>query len=534
MVSMVLCCQNAALARGVENYIRQHKDFRVAEQTDKASVSIPAIIGIEPDLVICEDMQEISALALLNATASYAPNTYFLVCNAPRDADALVHLIHAGMHDVLPAGWAEDDLWMRLDMFSVRFCAKRQEESALHNQQLRRVLDKRFFEDTIVTSAGSAILDVLEAIDYEYQITLTPGWFQALHILIDPRPKESLHADAFLPILQLEALAREFFRPHCHTLVCYVQDHSLSMILNTAQPLEDCKALCRRFLSECAGKFPWYGGSNTITIGVGLPTDKANQIPLLMQSAKMAGWMRLGEGKGRVLEYSKYYRQYLDKREFLSEQTADTLADSVKRLDTAHCFRIVTDVLEQTENAGAFVAAAISINDVLIEAFNRCSGFEVVKCSKYMNMAQNMPPMVENLDTLDQIRNAILQWAGECMEQLRDREAAKEDAAIFAAKQYIAAHCASQLRLEEVAEHVNLSTPYFCMKFRQCTGQTFVEYMTALRMERAKTLLKTTNQKIYEIAAAVGFQDTRHFSRVFRKTCGVLPTQYRVSQTGKR
>ena len=81
---------------------------------------------------------------------------------------------------------------------------------------------------------------------------------------------------------------------------------------------------------------------------------------------------------------------------------------------------------------------------------------------------------------------------------------------------------------------MGLSSSYFCMKFRQSTGKTFVEYITALRMERAKCLLEHTSRKIHEIGAEVGIQDTRHFSRMFHKTCGMLPTEYRSTHSGKR
>ena len=52
-------------------------------------------------------------------------------------------------------------------------------------------------------------------------------------------------------------------------------------------------------------------------------------------------------------------------------------------------------------------------------------------------------------------------------------------------------------------------------------------YLTALRLERAKVLLNSTDLKIGEIAEEVGFQDARHFSRIFRQQTGALPTEFR-------
>lgn len=531
MLSLVLCCRTPTLRECTNQYLETHRDLHLAECTDKADVAIPAVLGIAPDLVVCEDLEHLTALELMEATARYVPGTSFLVCGVHREFDRILELLHAGVADALPEGWDRAMLAASLDALSLRIRSRQQERTDLHDQQFRRVLDKQFFEDTIVTRSGAAILSDIAAIDYEYQIRFVPGHFQALYLLIDPRPKEVLHADAFLPMIQMEELAREYFRPHCHTLVCYVQDHGMSMLLNTRVPIRDCRSLCRGFLAACRERFPWFSGSNTISIGVGLPTNDPELLPQLMQSAKFAGWMRLGAGMGRVLEYSAYYDSYLDKHAFLADSDADALRQSVKALDAAGCISTIHRCLDEAENAGAFVSVALSINDVLIEAFNSYDGTVVVENSKYLRLAKNMPPMVESLDTLDQIRSAVTSWAADRMTGLKRQVDTRKDAAILLAEQYISANFSAPLHLSDVAALVGLSTPYFCMKFRQNTGETFVEYMTELRMDRAQTLLLNTNYKIYEIAEAVGFRDVRHFSRTFHRSYGMLPTDYRAKYT---
>jgi AraC-like DNA-binding protein len=388
-------------------------------------------------------------------------------------------------------------------------------------------MDKRFFEDTIVTDSATAILGNFSAMEQEYQIAFQPGWFQPLFLVLDPRPQEALHADAFLPVLQVEALVREFFTPHGVELVCYVKDHTLSVILNTPQPLPDCRGLCRSFLSLCSRRFPWYCGPNTITVGLGNPTQDSRQLPLAIQSAKFAGWMRFGLGKGRIIPYPDSYGGYVKKEDFLPEENRRTLQRSVELMDFPLCRQTILESLEATKNSGEFISVALTLGDVLVEALNHYGKETVVHSSKYLQLAENMPPMVESMDSTTRMQDAILSWAEHGIAQLQGMEAQGEDGSILRAKQYIALNYQNPLRLDDVAQHVGLSAPYFSIKFRKCTGSTFVEYLTGLRMERAKELLLSTNRKVLDIATAVGFQDARHFSRIFKKYMGVLPTEFR-------
>ena len=531
MISVVLYCQDPELEQAAVSYLQSHPEFRLTEHTDNAQVAVPAILGILPDLVICQDAPDAPALPVLTAAHPYTPQTYYLICGVTPEPDHLIALLRCGMRDCLSGPFDPCALAQALDRFLRSIKALDQRSEAEQSMKLRRVLDKKFFEDTIVTSSGTAIFQDFSALEYEYQISFLPGWFQALHILVDPRPKETLYADAFLPVLQVEALARQFFQPKCHAMVCYVKDHSLSMILNTHAPLAHCRVLCQEFLAQCAKEFSWYTGINTISIGIGLETTQPELLPQLMQSAKMAGWMRLSEGKGRVLEYSHYYSRYYEKHRFLSADTAEALTRSVQSRDVPLCIDTIHRSLDTADNAAAYLSMALSINDVLIGAFRNQGSAPVVESSKYLHLAKNMPPMVENLDNLDSIREAVTNWARENIEGLLAQENQREDAAILTARQYLAAHYTEPLRLEDVASYVGLSASYFCMKFRQNAGKTFVEYITSLRMERAKYLLEHTSRKIHEIGADVGIQDTRHFSRMFRKTCGMLPTEYRSTHS---
>ena len=81
--------------------------------------------------------------------------------------------------------------------------------------------------------------------------------------------------------------------------------------------------------------------------------------------------------------------------------------------------------------------------------------------------------------------------------------------------------------LQDICGELYLSTSQFSALFKEGTGHTFVEYLTEVRIDEAKHLLKTTDLKSYEIADRVGYQDPRYFSSIFKKITGFTTTEYR-------
>lgn len=81
--------------------------------------------------------------------------------------------------------------------------------------------------------------------------------------------------------------------------------------------------------------------------------------------------------------------------------------------------------------------------------------------------------------------------------------------------------------LQDICSELYLSTSQFSALFKDSTGHTFVEYLTELRIDEAKRLLKTTDLKSYEVADHVGYQDPRYFSSIFKKITGLTTTEYR-------
>jgi two-component system, response regulator YesN len=98
---------------------------------------------------------------------------------------------------------------------------------------------------------------------------------------------------------------------------------------------------------------------------------------------------------------------------------------------------------------------------------------------------------------------------------------------ILRMKQYIDQNYFENITLEMISDHFHLSPNYFSNLFKRETGKTFVEYLTGVRIDRARQLLKETDMKMFEISRTVGYENEYYFSRVFRKVTGIPPIQFR-------
>ncbi|MCD8148538.1 MAG: response regulator [Clostridiales bacterium] len=115
--------------------------------------------------------------------------------------------------------------------------------------------------------------------------------------------------------------------------------------------------------------------------------------------------------------------------------------------------------------------------------------------------------------------------------ELKQLTAGQNEAApsrmIQAALEYINQHFSENISLQEVADNINISKNYLCDIFKKEIGVTFINYVTGLRIEKAKDYLRNSDMKMYEVSAAVGYNDYAYFSQIFKKNTGVTLSAYR-------
>lgn len=141
---------------------------------------------------------------------------------------------------------------------------------------------------------------------------------------------------------------------------------------------------------------------------------------------------------------------------------------------------------------------------------------------------------IEKINHIEDERS-IRMWITNFLNWILDYAASKldvkENDMIVLAKRYMQDNYDNpDLTLSDVAAHVGLNEKYFSNRFTKEAGETVSSYLTGIRMQKAKEILKTTNFKVYEIAEMVGYHNVEHFNRVFKKECQVSPTKFRKAE----
>lgn len=136
------------------------------------------------------------------------------------------------------------------------------------------------------------------------------------------------------------------------------------------------------------------------------------------------------------------------------------------------------------------------------------------------------PPQYEAFVRLLQVFARHLSLAAEAAGPLPET-VALESPVVSKARAYIEQRQHENIGVKDVARVLNMSVFYFCKVFRKATGMTFTEYLTRVRVAKARNLLQNPHVRVSEVAFESGFQSVTHFNRVFRKWVGCSPTEFR-------
>ncbi|MBQ2764171.1 MAG: AraC family transcriptional regulator [Firmicutes bacterium] len=187
----------------------------------------------------------------------------------------------------------------------------------------------------------------------------------------------------------------------------------------------------------------------------------------------------------------------------------------------------IREVVEAMERLGdvkqckaALAQLVLSIYDCCLEKEGQC--FLSDRCLNAMNDLERMKSVSELAEwTKDNLRSLL--EAGSIVPNLKNADM------IYSALQYIEDHYNERFSLQDIADYVHFSAPYFSKVFKKEMDITFTKYITNVRIEKSKQLLKNTKYPLADIPAMVGFEEQSYFTRVFRTTTGISPGKYRES-----
>ncbi len=268
----------------------------------------------------------------------------------------------------------------------------------------------------------------------------------------------------------------------------------------------------------------------TITIGIGYSCDTLQEINRSYQTAVDALGYRAIVGNGKTI--------YINDMEPVSRGKLQLDAKGESELISAIKFG-PQELIENTIQNLAGRMDDAKVHDRQYQVYM----LSIINCitrliQQYdLNMGKMFDSENRYSDIMDEIcrketfADEIISIGCRIYEALRLERENTTKRVILEAREYIGTHYSNpELSVEMLCRHLHMSPAYFSTVFKKETGQTYINYLTNVRLEKAVELLNETDDKTYLIAQKVGYQEQNYFSYVFKKQYGISPTKYRGTQ----
>jgi two-component system, response regulator YesN len=265
----------------------------------------------------------------------------------------------------------------------------------------------------------------------------------------------------------------------------------------------------------------------SVTIGVGGWAGSLLDLPESYRFAKEAADQRWYLGKNRILTMDSLESGETGRYRFEPE-TGERVLAALKAGDQERLLTELADIyrmLALTRREGLRYGRNVSLQlvllseRVLLELNVLTEEWEAREAEAWEKALR-----LETLADLQEHVTSYLRGVCACVEEKRS---GKAGGVIQRIRSLIEERYAENLTVVDIAEGVYLSATYVSLLYKQETGETLFEYLTKVRINKAKELLRDPRNKFYEISNAVGYTDPSHFSKLFKKMTGFTPSAYR-------
>ncbi|MBD5540202.1 MAG: response regulator [Lachnospiraceae bacterium] len=153
---------------------------------------------------------------------------------------------------------------------------------------------------------------------------------------------------------------------------------------------------------------------------------------------------------------------------------------------------------------------------------------------RFKSRQDYLPDIMGMKGDMERMRTWFLDKMDAAVRNVADNKETRSNGVVAKAKAYINANFHKEISLDDVSREVDISPYYFSKIFKEETGKNFIEYVTEIRMEKAKELLQSSSLSMKEICGEVGYADPNYFSRTFKKNVGLTPTEYKEGKSGEK
>ena len=494
----------------------QGAGFEFCGEAPDGEMALPLLQAAQPDLLITDiKMPFMDGLELCKIVRERMPRVKIVILSGHDEFEYAQKAINLGVTEYLLKPVTAQDLHRVLHRIAAQIDRERREQDDLEIlksqvEENRTVLRERLLLNLVMGAVSSA-----EAIEKGHLLglDLVAGCYLVMVIHIDLRgAADSFDYHEYQRVQQ--ALA-DPLEQHLDVLLIKKDVEELVLIVKGSSPevLHERKTLLLQVIQQQAQTA---GGS----VAVGCGTAK-HRLTDIYQSFVEALMEAQGGGSRDTAPMGKADLLKINKPAVESYLRCGVKEDFPDLFDTF--IRPLCEAALQS-----YLVKNYIVMDIALAAANFVAGLGG-NVDQVVPVLDNMEATLAEITTVEQFRNRLQEILIGAL-TYRDSQANHQHGLMLQqVHDYIDQHYMdADLSLNEVAGQVNLSPSHFSTVFSQETGQTFKEYLTEVRIKRAKELLRSSTLRSFEISYQIGYSDPHYFSYVFRKHTGLSPKEYRL------
>jgi two-component system response regulator YesN len=265
----------------------------------------------------------------------------------------------------------------------------------------------------------------------------------------------------------------------------------------------------------------------SVTIGVGERVAELSGLPFSYMRAKEAADQKWYLGKNRIITMDNLESDQPSAYRFDSAQS-EWFMSALKAADPEPLMKAVGELFERlmrNRRNGFRYGRNVSLELILLS--NRLMLELNIHCRELEDKETELWERISGQETMGDLYRLLEAHLVEVCKQIQEKRSGKARNVIERIRSVMDTQYAENLTVSDIAESVYLSSTYVSLIFKQETGETVYEYLTKVRIERAKELLRDPKNKFYEVCEAVGYADPSHFSKIFKKHTGFTPSTFR-------
>jgi len=493
--------------------------------------ALSLVESCRPDILITDiRMPGYDGIELISRANEIDSNLEIIIISGYRYFEYAQNAIKYGVKDYLLKPIKKEDLLRALNKSAVKYKMRLEQLSNDEQQKMRRQNDANklranFFTEVLFKK--DAPIGSISEINEVYHYSFSEGLFQIIIVKLDCGYDAKY--DGSMKILRdkMEQITNDVLKEDCRDIGIYAQDCSVIAVLNYQD--EDKKQIrkcLKNVLDELSIQKNIFQFSQ-FTLGLGGITDLPGLLRDSLDQARLAVDARLILGTQKVIENVTPSSTVGVFGALLSQlnTSADAALLGLNKEDVLGA----VDVLFENIKAESRLDGR-SIRELVNEAFStyllllRNHQFEWGDATEeYAQFCK----YAERCSSVEDLYQFFRQVVGESLDTIIEDKKQSDTKPIRLAKQYIQKNYMRPITLEIVGREVGFSTTYFSSLFKKETGRNFLEYLSQIRMEKAKELLKETNCSIAMVCEKVGYSDIKHFTKSFKNATGIKPNEYR-------